>query len=199
MLWADSDSSNVANVLHTTVKRARAFLGNPAAIVLTDDGYSLAPIIETDCDEVLRHYNESRQARKRNALFSVTFHYDQILKLSDRGVFMEGIYGPWLEGLRTRLTTIRRTAAIRLIQTELERGLLDRVEDLCHKLLAQDEFDEEALRGLLIVSARRRQPARLVRLFDDYSEKLKKEFRTDPSAELRSLYTKLTTATAIEE
>ncbi len=192
LLWPDSDSSNVLNALYTTIKRARAFLGGPDSILLNEDGYVLGPIVETDCEMIIRHYAESRQARKRNALFSITFHYEQILKLSDRGLFMEGIYGSWLDGLRTRLTTLRRTAAIRLIQTELDRGLLERVESICHKLLAQDEFDEEALRGLLIVSARRRQTTKLVRLFDDYSRKLKTEFRTDPSQELRTLYSSLT-------
>src|SRR5665213_1422333 len=149
LLWPDSDTSSV-NTLHTTVKRARAFLGNPESILLNEDGYILGPMIETDCEDTLRHYDDARQARKRNALFSITFHYEQIVKLTDRGTFMNGLYGAWLDGLRTRLATLRRTAAVRLIEIELERGLLERAEEMCLKLLAHDEFDEEALRGLLM-------------------------------------------------
>jgi len=190
LLWPDSNAAN-ANALHSTIKRARAFLGNPEAILLNEDGYMLGPTVETDCEEVLRHYDEARQARKRNALFSITFHYEQIVKLTDRGSFMSGLYGSWLDGLRTRLATLRRTAAVRLIEIELERGLLERAEEMSLKLLAQDEFDEEALRGLLMINARRRQTTNLVRLFDDYSKKLKTELRAEPSKELRSLYSSL--------
>ena len=86
---------------------------------------------------------------------------------------------------------------LRLIQTDLDRGLLDRVEDLGHKLLLTDEFDEEALRALLTVSARRRQTSRLVKLYSDYSKRLKTEFRSDPSAELKSFYADLTTQLAV--
>jgi DNA-binding SARP family transcriptional activator len=190
-LWPEADVGNILNVLYSTTKRARLLLGSPEAIQLTEEGYSLSPIVSTDCEDVLRHHAESRQARKRTALFSVTFHHEQILQLSERGPFMDGVFGPWLDGLRTRLATLRRAAAVRLIQTDLERGLFDRVEDLAHKLLTIDEFDEEALRGLMLVSARRNQKARLVRLYDEFSKKLKVELRTDPSAELRSLYSSL--------
>lgn len=190
LLWPDSDTSN-ANGLHSTIKRARAFLGNPESILLNEEGYQLGPMVETDCEEVLRHYDDVRQARKRNALFSITFHYEQIVKLTDRGPFMGGLYGSWLDGLRTRLATVRRTAAVRLIEIELERGLLGRAEEMCLKLLAQDEFDEEALRGLLMINAKRRQTTNLVRLFDDYSKKLKTELRAEPSKELRTLYSSL--------
>ncbi len=190
LLWPDSDASSL-NALYSTVKRARAFLGTPDAITLTEDGYLLHASIETDCEEALRHYNDVRQARKRNALFSITFHYEQMMKITGRGPFMEGLYGTWLDGLRTRMSSLRHTAAVRLIEIELERGLLERAEEVCLKVLAQDEFDEEALRGLLIINARRRQTTKLIRLFDDYSKKLKSEFRTEPSLELLSLYRSL--------
>jgi DNA-binding SARP family transcriptional activator/tetratricopeptide (TPR) repeat protein len=190
-LWPDVDSTNINNVLYTTVKRARTLLGSPDSIIITEDGYSLSPMVVTDCEEVLHHYAEARQARKKNAQFSITFHYEQIFKLTERGLFMDGIYGQWLDGLRTHLTSVRRTAAIRLIQTDLDRGLLDRVEEFCHKLLTADEFDEEALRGLFVVTARRRQMAKLMSLYNDYCKKLKQEFQTDPSSELRKLYLNL--------
>lgn len=51
--------------------------------------------------------------------------------------------------------------------------------------------DEDALRGPLMINARRRQTTNLVRLFDDYSKKLKTELRAEPSKELRSLYSSL--------
>jgi DNA-binding SARP family transcriptional activator len=190
LLWPDSDASN-ANALYSTIKRARAFLGNPEALLLNEEGYFLGPIVQVDCEEAIRHYDEARQARKRNALFSITFHYEQIIKLTDRGPFMSGNYGAWLDGLRTRLATLRRTAAVQLIEIELERGLLERAEEMCFKLLAQDEFDEEALRGLLLINAKRRQTTNVVRLFDNYTKKLKAELRAEPSKELRSLYSSL--------
>ena len=190
-LWPDVDIAHNNNMLYVTVKRARSFLGSPDAIVITEDGYSLSPIVVTDCEEVLHHYAEAKQARKRNALFSIIFHYEQILKLTGRGLFMEGLYGQWLEELRMHLASLRRTASVRLIQTDLDRGLLDRVEEFCHKLLALDEFDEEALRGLLIVTARRRQTAKLVSLYDDFCKRLKREFKTEPSDELRRVYSSL--------
>ncbi|MDP4199483.1 MAG: AAA family ATPase [Bacteroidota bacterium] len=201
-LWPDGiggpDGAGAGNAVHTTVKRARAFLGGSETIILTEDGYQLSPTVETDCELVLRHYADARQARKRNALFSVSFHYEQIVRLTDGGPFLEGIYGPWIDGMRSRLATLRRTAALRLIQTDLERGLFDRVEEMCHKLLALDEFDEEALRGLLIVSARRRQTGKLAKIFSDYSQKLKLEFKSEPSADLLALYSDLTTGVAVE-
>jgi DNA-binding SARP family transcriptional activator len=195
-LWPDAESSHVGKLLPSVMKRARALLGDADAIELTEDGYRLADSVDTDCERVLRHFTDARQARKRNALFSISFHYEQILRISDRGVFMDGIYGPWLDGLRTRMATIRRSAMLRLIQTDLDRGLLDRVEELGHKLLASDEFDEEALRALLTVSARRRQTGRVVKLFSDYSQRLKTEFRSDPSAELKAFYSDITTQLA---
>ena len=190
-LWGEADLGNTANTLYSTIKRARVFLGSPDSIIVTEDGYGLSPIVWTDCDTVLRHYTESRQARKRSAMFSATFHHEQILKLTDRGEFMEGVFGPWLETLRTRFLTLRRTSAVRLIETNLERGLFDRVEELCHKLLALDEFDEDAIRGLMIVNAKRTQRTRLVRIYEDYAAKLKVELNGEPSQEIRSLYASL--------
>lgn len=195
-LWPDAESSRTGNLLHSVLKRTRAVLGGVDTIELTEDGYRLADTVDTDCDRVLRHYADARQARKRNALFSISFHYEQILRLSDRGPFMDGLYAPWLDGLQSKMTTIRRSAMLRLIQTDLDRGLLDRVEELGHKLLASDEFDEEALRALLTVSARRRQTSRMVKLYSDYSSRLKIEFRSDPSAELKAFYAELKTQVA---
>jgi DNA-binding SARP family transcriptional activator len=196
-LWPDTDSVRSGKSLPSVMKRTRGLLGGVESIELSEDGYRLADFVDTDCERVLRHYAEARQARKRNALFSISFHYEQILRLSDRGVFFDGIYGPWLDGLRTKLSTIRRSAMLRLIQTDLDRGLLDRVEDLSHKLLSNDEFDEEALRALLTVSARRRQTGKLAKLYSDYSQRLKSEFRSEPSIELRAFYADLTAQVAV--
>jgi DNA-binding SARP family transcriptional activator len=89
------------------------------------------------------------------------------------------------------METIRRAAAIQLIQTNLERGLLDRAEELCHTLLALDEFDEDAFRGLLLVSARRRQSSRLYSIYETYARRLKEEYKSEPSDELKSLFSTL--------
>jgi DNA-binding SARP family transcriptional activator len=114
--------------------------------------------------------------------------------LAERGHFLEGLYNPWTESLRTRLSTLRRSAMLRVIETNLERGLLDRVEELCQELLTEDEFDEEALRGLMISAARRRQSSKVVTLFEDFAQKLQAEFQSDPSPALQSLFEALTAA-----
>lgn len=191
-LWPDSDQESGTNALYTAVRRARTFLGNAESIIFAEGLYSLSPIVWTDCEQFLRHYNEARQAKKRNAQFSITFHYERMLKLAERGHFLEGLYNSWTESLRTRLATLRRSAMLRVIETNLERGLLDRVEELSQELLAEDEFDEEALRGLMISAARRRQSSKLAALYDDFAEKLLSEFQSEPSAALHSLYEALT-------
>ncbi len=190
-LWSEGELASAANVLHTTIKRARLLLGNPDSILLNEDGYFLSPIVWSDCEAVIRHYSDSRQSTKRSALFSISFHHEQIIKLTDRGPFLDGVFGPWLDSLRTRLTTLRRTALVRLIQTDIDRGLFDRVEELCHKLLLLDEFDEEATRGLMLVAARRNQKAQLSRVFLDYSSRLKTELKGEPSKEMLGLYESL--------
>lgn len=193
-LWPESDPESGTNALYTSVRRARNFLGSAESIIFAEGLYSLSPIVWTDCEEFLRHYNEARQARKRSAQFSITFHYERMLRLAERGGFLEGLYNGWSESLRTRLNTLRRSAALRIIETNLERGLLDRVEALCQTLLADDEFDEEAMRGLMIAAARRRQSTKVFTLYDDFVRRFQKEFQSEPSRELHSLFEALSTA-----
>jgi DNA-binding SARP family transcriptional activator/tetratricopeptide (TPR) repeat protein len=193
-LWPDSDVESGTNALYTSVRRARTFLGSAEGIAFSEGLYSLSPVVWTDCEQFLRHYNEARQARKRNALFSITFHYERMLRLSERGAFLDGLYPAWSESLRTRLNTLRRSAALRIVETNLDRGLFDRVDELCQRLLSEDEFDEEALKGLMITAARRRQGTKLFSLYDTFARRLQNELQSEPSPELHSLYEALSSA-----
>ena len=63
-LWPDGDVSNVSNLVHTAVKRARAFLGAAEAIELTEDGYRLgAWVVEQRAANRARRLPAERAAR----------------------------------------------------------------------------------------------------------------------------------------
>jgi DNA-binding SARP family transcriptional activator len=74
---------------------------------------------------------------------------------------------------------------------DLERGLLDKAERVAHILLNEDEFDEEAIRTLLIVTGRKRQMTKAVTLYDSFAKRLRAEFKVEPSEELKSLLERL--------
>lgn len=184
-LWPDSDGAAATAALHTTVKRARALLGDASTILFTDGNYQLGPVVRSDAELVLKEAEEVRQLARKGATFSVAFRYDQLLKSLKRGQYFEGVDGSWLDGVRSRLDGLRFTVTERLLEIDIERGLLDKAESLCYEIFREDEFDERALRSLITIAAKRKHAAKIPTIFETYASRYRKEFRSEPDPALR--------------
>jgi serine/threonine-protein kinase len=101
--------------------------------------------------------------------------------------FVENRYDDWAVPLIERARQVWREACLQLAETGRARGLHDDAVSWYQRLLEVDAFDEEAVRGLMTVSARAGKPADALRCYDQFRFRLARELDVDPAAETQRL------------
>lgn len=186
-LWPDSPVDAQTAALHTSIKRARALLGSNSSITFADGKYELASLVISDVEELTREHDEVRQVARRGASFSVAIRYEKLIRGLGRGRFLDGIEEEWVDGVRTRVETLKRMALERLLHLNIDRSAFDRAEALCHELLTEDEFDILAVRSLISIAAKKHQSSRATQIYESFAAKYRKEFRSEPDPSLKRL------------
>lgn len=184
-LWPDSDGAAATASLHTAVKRARLLMGLQESINFSEGNYELSPQVSTDIEALFVESEEIRQLQKKGATFAVAFRYETMLRQLSKGAFFEGLDGMYLDAIRSRLEALKRHIVERLLSINIDRGLLEKAETLCYDLFKEDEFDEQALKSLLMIAAKRKQVSRIPAIFDSYVSRYRKEFKSDPDPDLK--------------
>ncbi|GAA4563808.1 BTAD domain-containing putative transcriptional regulator [Planotetraspora kaengkrachanensis] len=181
-LWGDDPPAMAANALQTLVKRLRAALGRPDAVLWRAGGYALdvdPAQVDLERFAVLRHAGESatHPARAADAL-------DEALALW-RGPAFGGLPGlPYLANAATSLEEQRLTAVESRAEAYLALGRdLDlSAEAAAHPL--RERLCALAMRAL----ARGGRQAEALALYDKTRQALADELGVDPGSDLRDAH-----------
>jgi DNA-binding SARP family transcriptional activator len=186
-LWGDSSFDAQLASLHTSIKRARAFIGGSDTITFGEGSYELSNIVSSDIEELMLEADDVRQIARRGASFSVAIRYERLIKGLGHGRFLEGVDAEWVDGVRHRIEALKRTAIERLLNLNIDRSAYDRAESLCQELLQEDEFDSLAIRSLLSIAAKKQQVSKVKGIYENYAAKYRKEFRSEPDPAIKRL------------
>lgn len=120
---------------------------------------------------------------------ATTLYGGSLLHAIDIGV--EGEFATWLALERSRLHSLYREAVFRYAEERKSQGKRSEVLPPLEKLLELDEFDEEALRMLLSCLVEAGSYREAQRVYDSFSQNLKRELNLEPNTETRLLIARL--------
>jgi DNA-binding SARP family transcriptional activator len=186
-LWPDSSFDAQLAALHTSIKRARAFIGGTDTISFNEGSYELSNIVSSDIEDLMLEADDVRQIARRGASFSVAIRYERLIKGLGHGRFLEGVDADWVDGVRSRVDSLKRTAIERLLNLNIDRSAYDRAESLCQELLLEDEFDSLAIKSLLSIAAKKQQASKVKGIYENYAAKYRKEFKSEPDPAIKRL------------
>ncbi|MBX6382948.1 MAG: AfsR/SARP family transcriptional regulator, partial [Microbispora sp.] len=185
-LWADDPPANAANALQTLVKRLRAALGRPGAVVWRDGGY----LLDVDPDLVDAHVfmrltlPYAMGTLPDEATDAEAAELDEALALW-RGPALTGLPAtPYLSAAATRLEERRlavveaRAAAYLALGREVDLS----AEVAAHPL--RERLSALAMRAL----ARSGRQAEALEVFERVRRALSDELGVDPGPELRAAH-----------
>jgi DNA-binding SARP family transcriptional activator/tetratricopeptide (TPR) repeat protein len=104
-----------------------------------------------------------------------------------RGELLEGAFDESIVAERERLASTHRDLLLRSIHDAREARDLPTAIDYAQRLLAVDEWREDALREWMIATYQSGDRAAALAAYDDFARRLKAEFATLPTAETTAL------------
>jgi DNA-binding SARP family transcriptional activator len=190
--WPDATAAQLRNSFHVTLHRLRKALGRPDWITLSNERYRVDPAIlgEFDVRSFQDAVTTARKALKRGEADAVAALERGVALY--RGDFLDGEpAGDWHLEFRDHLQRLYLDAMMDLgrVYTAMERH--SRASDVYRKVLARDELNEEAVRELMRSLVRQGERAPALRLYQRFSERLRKELEVDPDRETAELFQRL--------
>ena len=183
-LFSGRDDRGAASYLRQCLHRLRAVL--PAGVDLTRDGerLRLAPEESTAGTSgqvltALRRANAHR-GEARRALLSTA------LEPADRGGFLDGVSGPWVDERRREVVDLIAAHRLDLATLSVDAGDLAVAERQIDRVLAEDPYREQAWRVRLVVDGTAGRSDRLLEHYRAYLAVMR-ELDMGPSAEMHRL------------
>ena len=190
--WPDASTAQLRNSFHVTLHRLRKALGGAVWVTLENDRYRIAPelIDEFDVAAFERDLAAARTALKRQQA-DATAKLDATLA-HFRGDFLDGeTVGDWHLEHRDRLQRLYVDALMELGARRIKEGRHAQAADAYRRVLARDGIHEEALQGLMRCHAALGERPQALRLFQQFSDRLKTELQTKPRVETVRLFESL--------
>lgn len=183
--WPEASSVQLRNSFHVTLHRLRKALGRGEWITLAGDRYRIAPdAIDTfDVATFEREYSEARRAVQRQ-------QPDAMVKLEQalshfRGDFLDGEpAGDWHFDHRERLQRLYLTGLMELGERQVREERYEKAADSYRRVLARDEFHEEAMLALLRCHAALGERSQALRAYRRYAERLRQELEAEPGRDI---------------
>lgn len=193
MVWGESTSDESAtNLFHVTLSGIRQVIGE--AVDFDGATYALHPgRLHIDALQFLRLLEESRAAERDGVTYRACDLLVEACGLY-RGEFLEGIYDEWCEGAREDLRARARAARLRLADLAIMRGEHDTARRTIQEMLETDPADEEAMCLSLRLLEAEGDRVRAIREYEEFSDRLQREYHVGPSRRLRELRQALETA-----
>ncbi len=186
MVWGESTSDEAAgNLFHVTLSGLRQVVGE--AIDFDGSTYAIHPgRLRVDALDFLRMISEAREADREGSSYR---SYDLLVEACSlyRGEFLEGIYDDWCDGPREDLRARARGARIRLADLALIRGEHDVARRTIQDMLETDPADEEAMCLSLRLMDAEGERVRAIREYDEFRDRLQREYHVAPSRRLREI------------
>ncbi len=186
--WPDASPAQLRNSFHVTLHRLRRALGDLRAVVVEGERYRVDPAVVAEFD-VTTFEHELRmalQALQRQSEGAVR-ELEQVMARY-RGDFLDGEpVGDWHLEVRDRLQRAFVDGMLALGGAHARDGRHAKAAEAYRRVLARDELHEEALRALLRAHAELGERAQALRVFQRFSDRIRTELGSAPSAETERL------------
>jgi DNA-binding SARP family transcriptional activator len=186
-LWPDASSTQLRNSFHVTMHRLRKGLADAAWIEVVGERYRILPALRVSFDA---HDFESTVNSGLKALRAGKPADAQLRQAiaSYRGDFLAGEkIGDWHLQQRDHLQRLYRDALRSLAAHDASHGRHDDAAALYQRLVAVDDLDEDAWRGLISCSIATGDRTGAHRLFERLRTRLREEMDADPERETLAL------------
>jgi len=180
LLWPEADTERSRNSLRQAVHRLRRVLGPDALVSRGDQDIRLEhERVACDAAEFLAH---ATAGRHQQALSVYAGDLLPAFFADDAAGFEE-----WLEAERGRLRGLAERSAWALAEAAERAGAAADAARWGRRAAELAPLDEVAVRRLMELLARLGDRAAALRAYDDYAQRLRREFQTEPSPPTRDV------------
>ena len=190
--WPDASAEQVRNNFHVALHRLRKALGGAQWVTHAADQFALNSSVTVEFDAATFERNVaagvSRLKKDGDAAL-----LESALVLY-RGDFLEQeAAGDWHLELRDRLRLKYGEALTALAERHMEQERWPEAADAWRKLIARDQLDERAYRGLMTCHDKRAERSQVRQLYKRLEQALQRELEAKPEPETTQLYRQLVT------
>ena len=186
--WPDASAAQLRNNFHVTLHRLRKTLGGSDWVGLVGERYRVDPSLslEFDVDAFERNAADAMRAAKRGEP-DATSNLAAALNLY-RGDLLDGEpVGDWHVEHRDRLQRTYVEGLMQLGAMQMTEDRPSKAAEAYRRVLARDEFHEDALISLMRCHAAVGERAQALRIYSRYVDRLRKELDCDPGDEATEL------------
>ena len=183
--WPDASSVQLRNSFHVTLHRLRKALGRGDWVILDGDRYRIdAQVVDSfDVAGFERQLADARRALQRQQEDGVS-RLEQALS-HFRGDFLDGEpAGDWHLEHRERLQRHYLSGLMELAEGQVREERYEKAADSYRRVLARDEFHEEAMLALLRCHAAMGERSQGLRAYRRYVDRLRQELEADPGRDI---------------
>jgi two-component SAPR family response regulator len=195
-LWPRFDAERARNNLNVALAGARRGLHDTERriIVHAHGAYGFGPAVDLWVDVVAfeRHVQLGHLLDRDGDAAGAVREYLAAIELYRGDLLAEEVYAEGLEGERAFYRRTYSEVLKRVTELWLEQGQLHEASWTCQLGLRHDDLDEEFVALWVRCLSRRGQRARVVKDFEQFRHRSRREVGTDPSPALRELVYELT-------
>jgi len=188
--WPDASTEQVRNNFHVILHRLRKTLGGAHWVTLANEQYAVdsRAVVDFDAERFERDVAAGLARLKKDGDATLL---ESALTLYG-GDFMEHeVVGDWHLELRDRLRQ-KYVAALRVLgERRMKEERWADAADAWRRLVARDELDEPAYRGLMTCHARLGERSQVQQLYQRVERLLEKQLDAKPEPETVQLYRRL--------
>lgn len=184
-LWPEMPIEPARNALKMCVRRTRLQIGDAAAIVSADGGYTLAPSVQVDVRELERlRTGSARGAFEAGELTRARKLFERLMHGRPRSLLER----PWFETFEHWLQSTASRLGDALARTALREGDNPGARRIGEFLIKLDPFDEAPRNVSISAHLAERNRGAAISEYRQYRRVLKDELGVEPSEELKLLF-----------
>ncbi len=188
--WPDASIEQVRNSFHVTLHRLRKTLGGAHWVTLSNDQYAVDSRVAVDFDAG-RFERDVTAGLTRLKKDGDTTLLEVALTLYAGDFLEHEVVGDWHLELRDRLRQKYVGALAALGERHMKQERWADAAETWRRLVARDELDERAYRGLMTCHAKLGERSQVQQLYQRVERLLQKELATKPEPETVQLYRRL--------
>ena len=188
--WPDASVEQVRNNFHVILHRLRKTLGGAEWVTLTHDQYALDARVVVDFDAG-RFERDVTAGLARLRKDGDTTLLEEALTLYGGDFLEHEVVGDWHLELRDRLRNKYVGALVALGERHMKRERWVDAAEAWRRLVARDELDERAYRGLMSCHAKLGERSQVQQLYQRVERLLEKQLEAKPEPETVQLYRRL--------
>jgi DNA-binding SARP family transcriptional activator len=188
--WPEASTDQVRNNFHVILHRLRKTLGGTQWVTLTNDQYAVdsRAVVDFDAARFERDVAAGLAQLKKDG---DTTLLDGALGLYQCDFLEHEVVGDWHLELRDRLRQKYVAALAALGERRMKQERWADAADAWRRLVARDELDERAYRGLMACHAKLGERSQVQQLYQRVERLLEKQLEAKPEPETVQLYRRL--------